>query len=118
MEPNVNVEFEHVKDRVIALSKEGKYGEAASCLNSILFSSDEELKRKIKDAIQEQKNEEIAMEQCCQCCSECKCDGLASVYCLGVMLTVFCCGSDVASSCCGCDWMIDTSSSCVRDQCC
>lgn len=114
----VKNKLDRLMSNVITLSREGRYGEAVCQFNNVFLSSDEELKRAIKGAVREKEVEDHTIEQCCGCCTECKCDGLASVYCIGVMLTVFCCGSDVASSCCGCDWIIDASSSCVRDQCC
>ena len=110
--------IEQFMPNIIALAKEGKYGEAACQINDIFLSSDEDLKKAIKDAMREKEMEDQAVTACCECCSECKCDTLASVYCVGFIVTFFCCGDDVASSCCGCDWMIDSSSSCVRDQCC
>lgn len=110
--------IEQIRTIVTALSKEGKYGEAVCYLNSILLSSDEELKRAIKDAIREKENEDYAIEGCCNCCSACNCQGIGGLFCIGFMVTFCCCGEDVATSLCGCDWLLDSSSSCVRDQCC
>lgn len=110
----VKNKIDRLMSNVITLSRAGRYGEAVCQFNNVFLSSDEELKRAIKDAMQEKEMEDHAIEQCCACCSECKCDGLASLYCMGVMVTVICCGSDVASSCCGCDWMSDACVSGTR----
>lgn len=118
MEGIVKVKLEQFMSSVVSLSMEGKYGEAICQFNNVFLSSDEDLKRAIKEAMQEKEIEDHIGEQCCECCSECKCDGMISLYCIGFMVAFFCCGEDVASSCCGCDWAIDASSSCVRDQCC
>lgn len=117
MTVTVRNELEQLKTNIIALSKEGKYGEAVWRINEALKSKAYLMSSNSDDLI-DFINGWICGDTLCNCCDGCSNNGCFGVYCIGFIVLFFCCGEDVASSCCGCDWMIESSSSCVRDQCC
>ena len=109
--------IDEIMTNIAVLSKQGKYGAAICYINNVFLSSDEDLKRVIRDAIREEKNRSDGVDACGECCGSCLTSECGSLYCLGFMITFFCCGRDAASTCCGCDFMIDSSSTCCREQC-
>ncbi len=103
-----SINLNQFKERVMALSMAGKYGEAVKIVNDalagkILFmsSGDNDL------------SDFITGWLCGEACCSCSDNGCCGVYCVGLAACVLCCGGDTASACCGCNLMGDICSDCV-----
>lgn len=105
-------ELDGIKERVMTLSMEGKYGQAVQLLKKtlesnamFLFSDDDDYWSNFWKGF-------ICTDACLNC-SESSGGGCCGSYCVGLMVCFFCCGEDVASACC-CDWIGDGCTACLR----
>lgn len=105
MAATIKSELDGIKERVMSLSMEGKYGQAVQLLkktiesNAMLMSSDD-------DNYWSNFWKGFFCTDACINCGESSGGGCCGSYCVGLMVCFFCCGEDVASACC-CDWISD-----------
>lgn len=100
--------------QILALSRAGKYGAAIHMLQQTNYRSDEDIKRLMRETIEEDRARTQAIDGCCGCCGELCSTNCGYLYCVGTCGVIACCGPDTASALCGIDWMRD----CFTSQCC
>ena len=110
MTASVKSELDGIKERIISLSMEGKYGQAVLLLkqtmevNATLMASNDDWSDFCTGF--------ICMDTCIHC-GDGGGGGCFGLYCVGLMACLCCCGEDAASAC-FCDPLSNCCTSCLH----